>query len=90
MKEYYKAGSCLPLLLPKGCLGQCAPVRLEMVEALEPQNLQLYFDFSDPSYKACRPLFEPSGCLGQCEPVNEEIEEAVIPQYRHWNFDIRF
>lgn len=38
----YKAGECFPLLGPKGCLEQDCPVKLAIVELLDPQYLQTY------------------------------------------------
>jgi hypothetical protein len=45
----YCAGACLPLLLPSGCLLQELAVSEEIVLDDEPQYLQVYFGFSDPS-----------------------------------------
>lgn len=52
-----------------------------MLEADEPQYLQVYFDFSLPSYKTCFPLLGPKGCLEQFEDVSELILEAFDPQF---------
>jgi len=78
---FYRAGSCLPLFAPSGWREQVEAVKLERLEALVPQYLQSYLDFSAPSYKACLPLFAPSGWREQVEPVRLAMLEALVPQY---------
>ena len=78
---FYRAGSCMPLLAPKGWRGQREPVRLERLGALAPQYLHSYLGFSAPSYKACLPLFAPAGWRKRAEAVRLAMLGALVPQY---------
>ena len=62
---FYRAGECLPLLGPFGCLAQLPAVKPESEEYFVPQYLHTYWDFSEPSYSLCFPLCGPLGCLEQ-------------------------
>jgi len=77
----YRAGSCLPLLGPLGCLIQVPDVKLEILDELAPQYLHVYCFFSAPSYNTCLPLLPPLGCFGQDPIVNAETLELFAPQY---------
>jgi len=78
---FYKAGECFPLFGPLACLIQLDAV-IELIEPNDcPQYLQVYFDFSLPSYSLCFPLFGPSGCLMQLDAVKLETLENFCPQY---------
>ena len=57
----YSAAECFPFAGPLGCREQVDAVKLEIVEEVVPQYLQLYFDFSLPSYNLCLPLAGPRG-----------------------------
>ncbi|MEG2162278.1 MAG: hypothetical protein RRY62_13835 [Chryseobacterium sp.] len=54
---------------------------LEIEDADVPQYLQVYLDFSEPSYNLCLPLPEPLGCLEQELAVKLETLDALVPQY---------
>ena len=71
----------MPLLEPSGWRGQELPVKLIRLEALVPQCLHSYLDFSSPSYKACLPLFTPAGWRRHELPVRLAMLEALVPQY---------
>lgn len=78
---FYNAGACLPLLLPAGCRIQLTLVKLLILEEFIPQYLQVYCDFSLPSYNLCLPLFEPNGCRMQLTLVKLLTLDALVPQY---------
>lgn len=78
---FYRAGECLPLLGPFGCLAQLPAVKPESEEYFVPQYLHTYWDFSEPSYSLCFPLCGPLGCLEQLPAVKPETEEDFAPQY---------
>jgi hypothetical protein len=42
LTNVYSAGSCLPLLEPSGCFEHELEVKLEILEALDPQYLHEY------------------------------------------------
>ena len=56
-------------------------VRLEMVGDLAPQYLQVYWDFSEPSYSICLPLLAPKGCLGHELEVRLDTVGDLAPPY---------
>jgi hypothetical protein len=77
----YSAGVCFPFPGPLGCLLQEFPVKLEIVADEVPQYLQLYCDFSEPSYNLCFPFPDPRGWRLQEFAVKLEILELFVPQY---------
>lgn len=77
----YNAGEWLPLLLPLGWYVQVAPVITRIEENFFPQYLQVYDDFSVPSYNLWRPLLGPSGWRGHVAEVNRRTSGNLCPQY---------
>lgn len=77
----YNEGACFPLPGPFGCRVQPALVKLDKLDESVPQYLQVYLDFSLPSYNLCFPLPGPFGCLVQPALVNEDTLDAFVPQY---------
>ena len=77
----YKAGACFPLPAPFGCREHELEVILEIEDECVPQYLQVYWDFSLPSYNECFPLPAPFGCLEQGLDVKLDTLDEDVPQY---------
>ena len=80
-RKNYSAGACFPLCAPFGYRAQLPAVNELMEEAVVPQYLHVYRDFSLPSYNLCFPLCAPLGWRAQLPAVNELTEDAEVPQY---------
>jgi hypothetical protein len=71
----YRAGSCPPF---DGFFKQRAFTIANIVGNCSPQYLQVYLDFSDPSYNT---WFAPPPCFAQRACTNAKTEGKPIPQY---------
>jgi hypothetical protein len=71
---FYNAGWCFF----EGLFEQEFAVKFEIEECFIPQYLQVYCDFSLPSYNSC---FLPSGFLVQEFAVKFETLECLVPHH---------
>jgi len=71
----YRAGSWPPL---EGLLTQRAFTIANIVGNCSPQYLQVYLDFSEPSYST---WFAPPPCFAQRACTSAKTEGKAIPQY---------
>ena len=74
INDFYIAGWCFLV----GLFEQEKVVKLDKLEYFAPQNLQVYCDFSLPSYKAC---FLPSGFFEQEKVVKLDTLEYLAPHH---------